>query len=137
VAALRTPHDDTTRRVQLVPGLAAVVITVLLLWLAGSVASVLMMFFISMLIAVFLDAVTDKLEEKLRLKRSLAFGLALILSGLALFALGALIVPSSTRRDSSSRVSPSTSKGGENRSMTSRCAFRRLRRSSAPTSSRS
>jgi predicted PurR-regulated permease PerM len=53
----------------------------------------LMMFFISMLIAIFVDAVTDALEKKLRLKRSLAFVLALCLSGLALFALGALIVP--------------------------------------------
>jgi len=93
VAASATPPDDTTRRVQLVPGLAAVVITILLLWLAGSVASVLMMFFISMLIAVFLDALTDSLEQRLRLQRSLAFVLALVLSALALFALGALIVP--------------------------------------------
>ena len=93
MAALRPQPDDTTRRVQLVPGLAATVITVLLLWLAGSVASVLMMFFISMLIAVFLDALTDSLEKKLRVKRSIAFVFALILSALALFALGALIVP--------------------------------------------
>ena len=93
MAALRAQYDDTTRRVQLVPGLVAIVMTVLLLWLAGSVASVLMMFFISMLIAVFLDAVTDSLEKKLRLKRSIAFVIALLLSGLALFALGALIVP--------------------------------------------
>ncbi len=93
MTAAKAQHEELPRRVRLTPGLPAVVITVLLLWLAGSVANVLLLFFVAMLAAVFLDAVADKLEAKFRLRRSIAFALALFLSLLSLVILGALIVP--------------------------------------------
>ena len=81
------------RRVQLVPGLAVVVLTVLLLWLAGTVADVLLLLFISVLLAVYLSAVTDLIGRRFGLARGWSFVAALTFSLAALVALGVLLVP--------------------------------------------
>ena len=44
------------RLIQLAPGLAAVVLTVFLLWLARAVAPILLLLFLAILLAVYLDA---------------------------------------------------------------------------------
>lgn len=62
------------------PLLAATVITVLLLWLFGAIANVLILLFIGILIALYLGAVTDFLVARLRLPRHLAFAAALLFS---------------------------------------------------------
>lgn len=62
------------------PLLAATVITVLLLWLFGAIADVLILLFIGILIALYLGAVTDFLVARLRLPRQVAFVLALLFS---------------------------------------------------------
>ena len=84
---------DAVRRVQLTPGLAAVVLTVLLLWLAGSAAEVLLLLFLAVLVAVYLDALTGALARRTKLGRGAAFALAVILSIFAVAALAALLVP--------------------------------------------
>ena len=47
----RLLDDGAVRRVQLLPGLTAVVLLVLLIWTAGRVADVLLFFFLAVLIA--------------------------------------------------------------------------------------
>ena len=87
--------DDAgmVRRVQLLPGLTAVVLTVLLLWLAGSVADVLLFLFLAVLIAVYLDALTAFLAARTRLGRGPSLALAIVLTTAALVGIGALLVP--------------------------------------------
>lgn len=62
------------------PLLAATVITVLLLWLFGAIADVLILLFIGILIALYLGAVTDFLVVRLRLPHHLAFAAAVLFS---------------------------------------------------------
>lgn len=81
------------RRVRLLPGLAVVVLTVLLLWLAGRVAEVLLFLFISVLIAVYLEALTTFLVERLHVGHRAAFALGLLVTLAALAAIGALVFP--------------------------------------------
>ena len=75
------------------PLLVATVLTVLLLWLLGSVADVLILLFLGILIALYLGAVTDFLVERLRLGRGLAFAAALLLSAAAIVGFFFLLVP--------------------------------------------
>jgi len=63
------------RRVQLLPGLTAVVLTVLLLWLAGTVAEVLLFFFLAILVAIYLDALAAILAARTKLGRGPSFAL--------------------------------------------------------------
>lgn len=81
------------RRVQLTPGFLAVVLTVLLLWLAGTVARVLVLPFVAVLIAAYLAAVTDALVARTRLARRWAFALAVALTVVAVAGITALLVP--------------------------------------------
>ncbi len=62
------------------PLLAATVITVLLLWLFGAVADVLILLFIGILIALYLGAITDFLVARFRIPRHLAFAAAVLFS---------------------------------------------------------
>lgn len=57
--------------------LAAVVLTVLLLWLFGTVADVLILLFLGVLVSLYLGAVTEFLVARLLMPRQLAFALAL------------------------------------------------------------
>ncbi len=73
--------------------LAAAVATVLLLWLLGKVADVLLLLFVACLLALYLSAVTDALVARARLPRGIAFAIALLGTLTAVFTLGALLVP--------------------------------------------
>ena len=75
------------------PLLAAVVLTVLLLWLFGTVADVLILLFIGVLIALYLGAVSDFLVARLRLPRRLAFVAAILFTLAAIVGFAFLIVP--------------------------------------------
>ncbi len=66
--------------------LAGVAAAALLVWLAGRVADLLLLFFIAVLLAVYLGATTDFLVARTRLPRSAAFALAIV--GTILIVLG-------------------------------------------------
>ena len=86
-------NDGTLRRVWILPGFTAILVTVLLLWLAGTVADLLLLLFVAVLAAVYLSAVTDVLVAHTRLPRGLAFALTLVGSVAALVGIGALLIP--------------------------------------------
>jgi predicted PurR-regulated permease PerM len=73
--------------------LAAAVFTVLLLLFVYSVAEVLFLFFIAALFSLYLRAITDFLEEKLRVRRGIGIAVAMLGTLVALVGIGFLIVP--------------------------------------------
>lgn len=85
--------DSSVRRVWILPGFAAIVVTVLLLWLAGTVADLLLLLFLGILLAVYLSAVTDVLAARTGMPRGAAFAIAIFGSLAALGAIGALLIP--------------------------------------------
>ncbi len=86
-------HEAKIRYVQLAPGLTAMVLVLLLLWFARSIASLLLLLFLAILLAVFLDALRDVLVHRLRVRARFAFPLALVIMALAIYGIGALLVP--------------------------------------------
>ena len=75
------PDDRAAiRLVQLAPGLAAVVLTFFLLWLARAVAPILLLLFLAILLAVYLDALRDALVARVRLTPRLAFAGAMLIT---------------------------------------------------------
>ena len=86
-------NDTAVRRVWILPGFTAILVTVLLLWLAGTVADLLLLLFLGILIAVYLSAVTDVLAARTGLPRSTAFAVSIVLSVGALVGIGFLLVP--------------------------------------------
>ena len=86
-------NDILTRRVWVVPGFTAIVVTVLLLWLAGTIADLLLLLFLGLLIAVYLGAVTDQIVARTRMPRGAAFTLAIAGSIAALIGVGFLFIP--------------------------------------------
>jgi len=82
-----------SRRVTLTPGVAAVAVLVLGLWLAGRAVSLLLLLFIAVLVAVYLSAFTDAIVARTRWPRPLAFTAAIIATLLALWGIEALLVP--------------------------------------------
>lgn len=93
VGADRLVNGGAVRRVQLLPGLTAVVFTILLLWLAGRVAGLLLLLFIAVLIAVYLDALNEFITARTKLGHRSAFALALFLTLVVLTGIAALLVP--------------------------------------------
>ena len=85
--------DSSVRRGWILPGFAAIVVTVLLLWLAGTVADLLLLLFLGILLAVYLSAVTDVLAARTGMPRGAAFAIAVFGSLAALGAIGALLIP--------------------------------------------
>lgn len=81
------------RLVQLAPGLAGIVLFVLLLWLARNVAGILLLLFLAVLLAVFLDALRDAIRARFTLGERASFALAVFVTLLVLYGVGALIVP--------------------------------------------
>lgn len=75
------------------PVLAATILTILLLWMVGKTAEIFLLLFISILISLYLGAVTDFLERRLRIPRPAAFALALVGTLLAIVGLFWLLVP--------------------------------------------
>lgn len=86
-------NDTAARRVWILPGFTAILVTVLLLWLAGSVADLLLLLFLGILLAVYLSAVTDVLAARTGLPRGAAFAVSIALSVGALVGIGFLLVP--------------------------------------------
>ncbi len=85
--------DTAVRKVWILPGFTAILVTLLLLWLAGTVADLLLLLFLGILLAVYLGALTDLLVAKTRLPRGAAFLLAVVASLAVLFGIGALLIP--------------------------------------------
>jgi predicted PurR-regulated permease PerM len=75
------------------PVLTAVVLTGLLLWLGLKTASIWLLFFVSVLLALYLSALADFLHDRLRINRRLAFWLAVVLTLAMGVGLVALLVP--------------------------------------------
>jgi predicted PurR-regulated permease PerM len=73
--------------------LAALVITVLLLWMLGVAAQVFLLLFISIILSLYLGAVTDFFVTRGRVPRRLAFLLALLVTLIGIGGLFALIIP--------------------------------------------
>jgi predicted PurR-regulated permease PerM len=88
-----SPGAAPAARFRFGPLLAALVLTVLLLWLLGAVADVLILLFIGVLIALYLGAVTDYLVDRTRLPRQLAFGAALAFSAALVVGFVWILVP--------------------------------------------
>ena len=80
-------------RFRFAPILAATVLTVLLLWLFSSVAQVFVLLFLGILISLYLGAVAEWIELKLRVPQGVAFALAVFLSLGALVLLGWILIP--------------------------------------------
>lgn len=75
------------------PVLAALVITVLLLWMIGVAAQVFLLLFISVILSLYLGAVTEFFVTRGRMPRQFAFMLALAVTLLGIGGLIALIIP--------------------------------------------
>ena len=81
------------RRVRLIPGLTALVLTVLLLWLAGSVAEVLLFFFLAVLIAIYLDALAASIAKRAKTGHHASIAIAIVVTLALIAGMGALLVP--------------------------------------------
>ena len=81
------------RRFRFAPLLAATVLTVLLLWLFGTVADVLLLLFLAILLSLFLGAVADAITRRIHLPRRLALFVAVLLTLTAVTGLVWLLVP--------------------------------------------
>ena len=80
-------------RFRFAPILAATVLTVLLLWLFGKAADVFLLLFLAIIISLYLGAVADNLERRLRLPARIAFLVAVFGSLGAVAGLLYLLVP--------------------------------------------
>lgn len=85
--------EPAPRRARYAPALTATVLTVLLLWLVGYVADVLMLLFVGVLLAIYLTALADALHRRLRVPARLAFPTALLVSLAAVALLFTILVP--------------------------------------------
>lgn len=80
-------------RGRVAPVAAGLVLTVLLLWLMGVAAEVFLLLFISVILSLYLGAVTDFFTTRGRMPRRLAFALAIIVTLLGIGGLIALLIP--------------------------------------------
>ncbi|MBI1809559.1 MAG: AI-2E family transporter [Gemmatimonadetes bacterium] len=90
------PRPDTAakvRLVQLTPGLAGVIALFLLLWFARSIASILLLFFLAILLGVYLDALREGLARRFRLTPGVAITVAVVLTFAGVYVIWALLVP--------------------------------------------
>ena len=84
---------ESLRRVRFAPILTATVLTVLLLWLFGKAAHVLLLLFIGILLALYVGALRDFLMRHLRIPPRAAYISAVLLTIAALTLLFAILVP--------------------------------------------
>ena len=80
-------------RLRFAPILTATVLTVLLLWLVGHVADVLVLLLLAILISLYLGAVTDFFSNRLRVPRPWALALSVVVTLTAVGGLLYLLVP--------------------------------------------
>jgi hypothetical protein len=81
------------RRLRFAPLLAATVLTVLLLWLVGRAADVLLLLFLAVLLSLYLGAVADFVTRRTRLPRRASLALAVLATAAGLVGLLMLLVP--------------------------------------------
>ncbi len=81
------------RRFRFAPLLAATVLTVLLLWLFGTVADVLLLLFLAVLLSLYLGAVADAITRRTRLPRRISLLIAVVLTIAGVGGLVWLLVP--------------------------------------------
>ena len=101
IAAAREPGayagagegEGGARRFRFAPVLAGTIITVLLLWLVGRAAEVLLLLFIAILLSLYLGAAADLLRRRVPMPRGLALALAGALTLGAIVGLVWLLVP--------------------------------------------
>jgi predicted PurR-regulated permease PerM len=84
---------ESLRRVRFAPILTATVLTILLLWLFGKAAHVLLLLLLGILLSLYLGALTDFIQRHVRLPRRIAYVSALVLTIGALTLLFAILVP--------------------------------------------
>jgi predicted PurR-regulated permease PerM len=78
---------------KLAPALATIVLTILILWMVGSTASVFLLLFLAIIISLYLGAVRDFLERRGRMNARLAFFFAVIGTVVGIIGLFTLLVP--------------------------------------------
>jgi hypothetical protein len=81
------------RRFRFAPILTATVLTVLLLYLFGKTASIFLLLFIAALLSLYLGAVAEVFQHRLRLPPRVALGAAIALTLAAIITLFRLLVP--------------------------------------------
>ena len=86
-------NDPAVQKVRILPGFTAILVTILLVWLAGTIADLLLLLFLGLLLAVYLSAVTDLLVARTRMPRPAAFALTVVGTIAVLVAIGALLIP--------------------------------------------
>ncbi len=86
-------NEAAIRRVKLTPGIAAIVLTGLGLYLAGSASQLLLLLFIAILIATYLGAFTDAIVGRTGWPRPVAFTGAIVATVLVLWGVEALLAP--------------------------------------------
>jgi predicted PurR-regulated permease PerM len=84
---------DTLRRVRFAPVLTATVLTILLLLLVKTAAKVFLLLFLGILISLYLRALADQIERRLRVPERVAYIAALVLTLAAVTALVWVLVP--------------------------------------------
>ncbi|HYD54073.1 MAG TPA: AI-2E family transporter, partial [Gemmatimonadaceae bacterium] len=84
---------ETIRRFRFAPILTATVLTVLLLWLFKTVATVFILLFLGILIALYLGALTGVLQRRLHLPERVAYGAAIVLTLAGIAGLLWVLVP--------------------------------------------
>jgi predicted PurR-regulated permease PerM len=78
---------------KLAPALATIVLTILVLWMVGSTASVFLLLFLAIIISLYLGAVRDFLERRARMNARLAFFFAVVGTVVGIIGLFTLLVP--------------------------------------------
>lgn len=85
--------EDNAGRTKLAPILTAVILTVLLLWMAAMTANVFLLLFIAVIFSLYLGAVRDFFVRRLHVNERFAFFLSVVGTMVALGGLLALLVP--------------------------------------------
>ncbi|MDQ3244085.1 MAG: AI-2E family transporter [Gemmatimonadota bacterium] len=80
-------------RLKLAPALATVILTILILWMVGTTASVFLLLFVAVILSLYIGAVRDFLVARGRVPERLAFFLAVVGTLVAIVGLFALLVP--------------------------------------------
>ncbi|MEO5588346.1 MAG: AI-2E family transporter [Gemmatimonadaceae bacterium] len=78
---------------KLAPALATVILTVLILWMVGTTASVFLLLFVAIIISLYLGAVRDFLVHRAKMPDRLAFFFAVVGTVVAIVGLFTLLVP--------------------------------------------
>lgn len=85
--------EESAARIKLAPVLATLTLTILLLWMMGKTSSVFLLLFISVILSLYLGAVSDFLKTRGRVPERLAFFLAVVGTVVALSVLIGILVP--------------------------------------------